>query len=262
MTWQGWLQIALFAVLIIAAVRPLGGYMARVIDGGCTPPQRLFRPLENALYRLAGVDPAEEQTWAAYALGLLAFSLAGIVMLYLLQRLQHLLPLNPQQFPPVAPDLALNTAVSFVSNTSWQSYAGETTLSYLTQMAGITVQSFLSAAAGIAVAFALIRGFARRSVATIGNVWVDLTRATLYVLLPICVVAALFFVWQGVPQTLGGYVQATTLEGASQLLARGPVASQEAIKLLVRRRRRVLQRQLGASVREPHGVRRPGRKCC
>jgi K+-transporting ATPase ATPase A chain len=149
-----------------------------------------------------------------------------------LQRVQNLLPLNPQHFPPVSPDLALNTAVSFASNTSWQSYAGETTLSYLTQMAGITVQSFLSAAAGIAVAIALVRGFARRSMATIGNVWVDLTRATLYILLPICVVAALFFVWQGVPQTLDAYAQATTLEGAPQLLARGPVASQEAIKLL------------------------------
>ena len=145
MTWQGWAQIALFAALVTAAVRPLGGYMARVIDGGSTPLQRLFRPFETALYRLAGVDPTEEQTWPAYALGLLAFSLAGIVMLYALQRLQNLLPLNPQHFPPVPPDLALNTAVSFATNTSWQSYAGETTLSYLTQMAGITVQSFLSA---------------------------------------------------------------------------------------------------------------------
>jgi K+-transporting ATPase ATPase A chain len=232
MTWQGWMQVAVFAALITAAVRPLGGYMARVIDGGYTPLQRLFGPFEAALYRLAGVDPTEEQTWPAYAFGLLAFSLAGILMLYALQRLQNLLPLNPQHFPPVAPDLALNTAVSFVTNTSWQSYAGETTLSYLSQMAGITVQSFLSAAAGIAVAIALVRGFARRSVTTIGNVWVDLTRATVYVLLPICVVAALFFVWQGVPQTLDSYVQATTLEGAPQLLARGPVASQEAIKLL------------------------------
>jgi K+-transporting ATPase ATPase A chain len=232
MTWQGWLQIALFAALITAAVRPLGGYMARVIDGGCTPLQRVFSPFEAALYRLAGVDPAEEQTWPAYAFGLLAFSLAGTLMLYALQRLQGVLPLNPQQFDTVPPDLALNTAVSFATNTSWQSYVGETTLSYLTQMAGITVQSFLSAAAGIAVAIALVRGFARHSMATIGNVWVDLTRATLYVLLPICVVAGLFFVWQGVPQTLGGYVHATTLEGVPQLLARGPVASQEAIKLL------------------------------
>jgi K+-transporting ATPase ATPase A chain len=232
MTWQGWLQIALFAALATAAVRPLGGYMARVFDAGSTPLQRLLRPFESALYRLAGVDPAQEQSWPSYAFGLLAFHLAGIVMLYTLQRLQNVLPLNPQHLDAVPPDLALNTAVSFATNTSWQSYAGETTLSYLVQMAGITVQSFLSGAAGIAVAIALVRGFARRSVKTIGNVWVDLTRATLYVLLPICVVAALFFVWQGVPQTLGAYVHASTVEGVPQLLARGPVASQEAIKLL------------------------------
>jgi K+-transporting ATPase ATPase A chain len=160
------------------------------------------------------------------------FHLAGIVVLYGLERLQNAPPLNPQQFGAVPPDLALNTAVSFATNTSWQSYAGETTLSYFVQMAGITVLSFLSAAAGIAVAIALVRGFARQQAGTIGNVRVDLTRATLDVLLPICVVATLFFVWQGVPQTLGGYVQATTLEGAQQLLAPGPVASQEAIKLL------------------------------
>jgi K+-transporting ATPase ATPase A chain len=232
MTWQGWLQIAVFAVLATATVRPLGGYIARVIDAGSTTPQRLLRPIETGFYRLAGIDPAEEQTWPAYALGLLVFHLAGIVMLYALQRLQSCLPLNPRQFGAVAPDLALNTAVSFATNTSWQSYAGETTLSNLTQMAGITVQSFLSAAAGIAVAIALVRGFARRSAATIGNVWVDLTRATLYILLPVCVVATVFLVWQGVPQTLGDYVRATTLEGAQQMLARGPVASQEAIKLL------------------------------
>jgi K+-transporting ATPase ATPase A chain len=232
MTWQGWLQIALFAALVVAAIRPLGGYMARVFDGPRTPLQRLLRPFEFALYRLAGIDPAQEQHWSSYAGGLLVFHLAGIVMLYGMQRLQAVLPLNPQQFGAVPPDLALNTAVSFATNTSWQSYAGETTLSYFVQMAGITVQSFLSAAAGIAVAIALVRGFARRSAATIGNVWVDLTRATLYLLLPICVVATLFFVWQGVPQTLGGYVHAATLQGAQQLLARGPVASQEAIKLL------------------------------
>jgi K+-transporting ATPase ATPase A chain len=231
-TWQCWLQIGLFAALSTAAVRPLGGYLARVFNGGCTPLQRLLRPSEAALYRLAGVDPAREQTWPTYASGLLVFHLTGIITLYGLQRLQDVLPLNPQQFDAVRPDLALNTAVSFATNTSWQSYAGETTLSYLTQMAGITVQSFLSAAAGIAVAIALVRGFARGSVETIGNVWVDLTRATLYVLLPICGFAALFFVWQGVPQTLGGYVHATTLEGVPQLLARGPIASQEAIKLL------------------------------
>ena len=231
MTWQGWLQIAVFAALITAAVRPLGAYVALIVDG----PLKVPRPLaafERGLYRLAGVDPGQEQSWIGYAVAVLCFHFVGIAALYLLQRVQNVLPLNPQQFAAVAPDLALNTAVSFTTNTSWQSYAGETTLSYLSQMAGLTVQSFLSAATGIAVAVALIRGFARRTSETIGNFWVDLTRITLYVLLPICIVASLFLVWQGVPQTLGGYVDATTLEGAHQVLARGPVASQEAVKLL------------------------------
>ena len=231
MSWQGWLQIVVFAALITAAVRPLGGHIARSLDG-CGRVQRALAPIENGLYRLAGVDPTEEQSWVGYALALLWFHLAGIVALYSMQRLQNLLPLNPQQFDAVSPDLALNTAVSFATNTSWQSYGGETTLSYFAQMAGITVQSFLSGATGVAVAIALVRGFTRRSSQTIGNFWVDLTRVTLYVLLPICVVAALFLVWQGVPQTLGAYANATTLEGANQVLARGPVASQMAIKLL------------------------------
>jgi potassium-transporting ATPase potassium-binding subunit len=232
MTWQGWAQLALFALLVAATVRPLGGYIVRVIEGGCTPLQRFLRPAETAFYRLAGVDPVEEQTWPAYALGLLMFHLIGFLVLFGLQRAQNILPLNPQQFAAVSPDLALNTAVSFVTNTSWQSYGGETTLSNLVQMAGITVQSFLSAAAGIAVAIALVRGFARRSVRTIGNVWVDLTRATLYVLLPICVIGGSFLVWQGVPQTLGGFVHAATLEGTAQVIARGPVASQQVIAVL------------------------------
>jgi K+-transporting ATPase ATPase A chain len=231
MTWQGWLQIALFAALITSVVKPLGGYIARSVDG-CGRVQRALAPIENGLYRLAGVDPAEEQNWISYALALLSFHLAGIVALYALQRLQNLLPLNPQHFDAVAPDLALNTAVSFATNTSWQSYGGETTMSNLSQMAGITVQSFLSGATGVAVAIALARGFARRSAQTIGNFWVDLTRITLYVLLPICIVVGLFLVWQGVPQTLGAYVGATPLEGANQLIARGPVASQEVIKLM------------------------------
>ena len=231
MTWQGWLQIALFAALIAGVVKPLGGHIARSLDG-CGRLQRALAPIENGLYRLAGVDPAEEQSWVGYALAMLCFNVVGIVALYALQRLQNLLPLNPQQFDAVAPDLALNTAVSFATNTSWQSYGGETALSNFSQMAGITVQSFLSGATGVAVAIALVRGFARRSSQTIGNFWIDLTRITLYVLLPICVLAALFLVWQGVPQTLGAYVSATTLEGANQVLARGPVASQMAIKLL------------------------------
>ena len=231
MTWQGWLQIAIFAALVVVVVKPLGGYIARIADGSSRV-VRLFAPLENGLYRLAGVNPAEEQTWVGYALALLAFHIAGIVALYALQRLQNVLPLNPQQMGAVAPDLALNTAVSFATNTSWQSYGGETTMSYLTQIAGIVVQSFLSCAAGVAVALALIRGFARRSARTIGNFWVDMTRVTLYVLLPVCVVATLILVWQGVPQTFGAYVNATTLEGGTQVLARGPVASQVAVAVL------------------------------
>jgi potassium-transporting ATPase potassium-binding subunit len=231
MTWQGWAQIAVFAALITALVKPLGGYLIESLDGrGWLP--RLVAPLENGLYRLAGVDQAAEQGWVCYAAALLWFNLVGILALYALQRLQNLLPLNPQHFGAVAPDLAMNTAVSFATNTSWQSYGGETTLGYLVQMAGITVQSFLSGATGVAVGIALVRGFARRSARTIGNFWVDVTRSTLYVLLPICIVAGLFFVWQGVPQTLDPSVTATTLEGAHQVIARGPVASQEAIKLL------------------------------
>jgi len=228
---QGWLQIFAFAVLITASVGPLGGYIAQLIQGKSRI-QRLFEPIENSLYRLAGVDPAEEQSWVTYALALLLFNVAGIAVLYALLRLQYLLPLNPQGMGAVSPDLALNTAVSFAANTSWQSYGGETTLGYFAQMAGITVQSFLSGASGIAVAIALVRGFARRSVLTIGNFWVDLTRVTLYLLLPICILVTLFLIWQGVPQTLGPYVGATTLEGATQMLARGPVGSQETIKLL------------------------------
>jgi K+-transporting ATPase ATPase A chain len=232
MTVIGWLQITLFAAIIGVLTRPLGGYLARVYAGERTPLRPLIAPVEKALYRLAGIEPQTEQSWYEYAISLLVFHAAGILALYGLLRLQSILPLNPQALTAVSPDLALNTAVSFVTNTSWQSYGGETTLSYLSQMAGITVQSFLSAASGMAVAIALIRGFARRRTATIGNFWVDLTRGTLYVLLPICVVAALFLMADGVPQTLSAAAEVTTLEGGLQVIARGPVATQEAIKLL------------------------------
>ena len=188
--------------------------------------------VERGLYRLGGIEPASQQNWVSYALSLLAFNFFGMILLYGLQRLQLLLPYNPQGLPAPSSDLALNTAVSFTTNTSWQSYAGESTLSYFTQMTGITGQSFLSAASGIAAAIALIRAFARRNAATIGNFWADMVRATLYVLLPICIIAGLFLVWRGVPQTLGGSVETTTLEGGKQLIARGPVASQIATKML------------------------------
>ena len=232
MTVTGWLEIALFAAIVGLLTRPLGGYLAQVYAGQRTLLQRLIGPAETALYRLAGIKPETEQSWYGYAISLLVFHAVGIIALYGLLRLQSVLPLNPQDLTGVAPDLALNTAVSFVTNTSWQSYGGETTLSYASQMAGITVQSFLSAASGMAVAIALIRGFARRRSATIGNFWVDLTRGTLYVLLPICIVAALFLLANGVPQTLAPSAEVTTLDGGLQVIARGPVATQEAIKLL------------------------------
>ena len=218
--------------MIAGLTKPLGFYMARVFAGERTVLRPVLGPIEKVLYRVAGVDPAKEQSWLDYAFSFLAFNLFGILALYALQRLQLLLPFNPQSMAGVSPDLSLNTAISFTTNTSWQSYAGETTLSYFSQMTGITVQSFLSAASGIAVAIALIRGFARRRAPTIGNFWTDMVRATLYVLLPICIVASLFLIWQGVPQTLEGSVDATTLEGGKQLIARGPVASQIAIKML------------------------------
>jgi len=232
MTLLGLLQIAIFAALVAGLTKPLGFYMTKVFAGERTLFRRLAGPIERALYRVSSVDPAQEQGWRDYALSLLAFNLLGVLALYGIQRLQLLMPINPQHMAGVSPDLALNTAVSFATNTSWQSYAGETTLSYFSQMTGITVQSFLSAASGIAVAVALIRGFARRNAQTIGNFWVDMVRATLYVLLPICVVASLFLVWQGVPQMLQGSTDAVTLESGKQLIARGPVASQVAIKML------------------------------
>ena len=232
MTISGWLQIALFAAIVGLLTRPLGGYLARVYGGERTFLHPLLGPIETGLYRLAGVRPDAEQTWYRYAGSLLLFHALGIASLYALLRLQSWLSLNPQGLAAVAPDLALNTAVSFVTNTSWQSYSGETTLGYTAQMAGITVQSFLSVAAGIAVAIAFIRSFTRRRSATIGNFWTDMTRGTLYVLLPICVVAALFLVSAGVPQTLAPPAVVTTLEGGTQVIARGPVATQEVIKLM------------------------------
>ena len=232
MTVLGWIQILVFAGIVAALVLPLGAYMTRVFAGERTLLSPVVAPVERLLYRLAGIDAEREQPWATYALAMLALSLVGCLAVYALQRLQHLLPFDPQGLGPVAPGLALNTAVSFTTNTNWQSYAGESTMSYLVQMAALTVQNFLSAATGIVLAIALIRGFARRSAQTIGNFWVDITRCTLYLLLPISIVAALLFVWLGVPQTLAPYVHATTLEGARQTIALGPVASQEAIKLL------------------------------
>jgi K+-transporting ATPase ATPase A chain len=232
MTILGWIQILLYCAIIVALVRPLGGYMTRVFAGERTLLSPLLAPVERGLYRLAGVNPKIEQHWLTYAVAMLLFNFAGLVLLYALQRVQGALPLNPESMPAVAPDLAFNTAASFVTNTNWQNYGGESTMGYFVQMAGLTVQNFVSAATGVALALALIRGFAQRQAMTIGNFWADLTRCVLYVLLPISFIAALFFVWQGVPQNLGGYVEATTLEGAKQTIAQGPAASQLAIKML------------------------------
>jgi K+-transporting ATPase ATPase A chain len=232
MTFNGWLQIALFCVVIALIVKPFGGYMTRVFTGERTFLSPVLRPLERAFYELSGVDEKSDQNWLTYAVSMLLFSLVGFASIYALMRFQAMLPFNPAGQPAVEEGLAFNTAMSFNTNTNWQSYVPETTMSYLVQMAGLTVHNFVSAATGIALAIALIRGFTRRSAKGIGNFWVDLTRCTLYVLLPICIVVGLFFVWQGMPQNLGAYTEATTLEGAKQVIAQGPVASQEVIKML------------------------------
>ncbi|MGC1879931.1 MAG: potassium-transporting ATPase subunit KdpA, partial [Pseudolabrys sp.] len=221
-----------YCAIIVAITPVLGGYMTRVFNGQRTFLTPILRPVELALYGAAGVDEKSEQGWLAYTVGMLLFHIGGFLILYGLMRFQALLPFNPAEQSAVAPDLSFNTAVSFMTNTNWQNYGGESTLSYLVQMLGLTHQNFLSAATGIVLAVALIRGFARHSVRTIGSFWVDITRCTLYVLLPICIPFALFLVWQGMPQTLGAYVDVTTLEGAKQTIAVGPVASQVAIKML------------------------------
>ncbi len=232
MTINGWIQILVFCGIVVALVKPLGGYMTRVFNGERTFLSPVFAPIERGLYAASGTHEREEQHWTSYVIAMLLFNLAGFLLIYFLQRFQASLPLNPAEMPAVPSALAFNTAASFVSNTNWQNYGGESTMSYLTQMAALTVQNFLSAATGVALAIALIRAFARRSMTTIGNFWVDMTRCTLYILLPICIVLALVYVWLGMPQTIGPYVSATTLEGAQQTIAVGPVATQIAIKML------------------------------
>ena len=232
MTVIGWIQILLYCAIIVAAARPLGGYMTRVFNGERTFLSPVIAPIERGLYRIAGVDATREQHWLTYTVAMLLFHVGGFVILFALMRLQAVLPFNPVGQSAVSEDLSFNTAISFITNTNWQNYGGESTMSYLVQMLGLTHQNFLSAATGIALAVALIRGFARSQTKTIGNFWVDVTRTTLYVLLPFCIIYTLFLVSQGIPQTLGGSVEATTLEGAKQTIAVGPVASQVAIKML------------------------------
>jgi len=233
MTFNGWIQIAIYFALILVCVKPLGLYMARVFNGERTFLTPVFRPVERGLYRICGVDEAQEQHWIAYTVGMLLFSLASFLLLYGLQRLQAVIPLfNPAGMAAVSPDSSFNTSVSFTTNTNWQGYGGETTMSYLTQMAGLTVQNFVSATVGIVLAIALVRGFARRQARTVGNFWVDLTRGVLYVMLPMSIVVCLALVALGVPQNLAAYTDAATLEGAKQVIAQGPAASQIAIKQL------------------------------
>ena len=249
MTNNGWFQILFFLIVVLALTKPLGAFMTRVFNREKTFLDPALRPVEKLLYRLTGVDETKEMRWTEYAGAMLLFSGVSMIVLYLLQRVQSFLPLNPQKLPPVAPDLAFNTAVSFTTNTNWQAYVPETTMSYLTQMAGLAYHNFISAAVGIALAIAIVRGIARREKDTLGNFWVDMVRAALWVLMPICILGALFLVWQGVPQNLKPYdtvqlldpqtVQTTDSSGKAttqivkqQTIAQGPVASQEMIKEL------------------------------
>ena len=241
MTLLGIAQIVIFFAVVIAITKPIGVFMHRVFEGERTFLHPVFRPLERLIYWLGGVREGEEQSWIRYSASMISLSIFSFLFVYLLQRLQGHLPLNPMHFStpqapanatPMTPDLAFNTAVSFTTNTNWQAYSPDTTMSYLTQMAALAVQNFVSAAVGIAVAVALIRGFARHTAKTIGNFWVDVTRGTVYVLLPICILATLFFVWQGSIENFKGPATATTLEGPTQVIEQGPLASQLAIKML------------------------------
>src|SRR6202162_3080586 len=241
MTILGIAQIVIFFVILLAITKPVGVFMYRVFEGERTFLHPIFRPLERLIYWLGGVRENEEQSWVRYSASMISLSIFSFLFVYVLQRLQGHLPLNPMHFStaqappnatPMTPDLAFNTAVSFATNTNWQSYSPDTTMSYLTQMAALAVQNFVSAAVGIAVAVALIRGFARHTAKTIGNLWVDVTRGTLYILMPICILATVFFVWQESIQNFKGPATATTLEGATQVIEQGPLASQLAIKML------------------------------
>lgn len=230
MTIVGWIQIAVIFALVLICVKPFGVFMANVFNGNRTFLSPVLGPIERGFYRLAGVDAAKEQNSRSYTVAMLVFNATGFAFLYALMRAQAVLPLNPQGFSAVSPDLAFNTAASFVTNTNWQAYGGETTMSHLVQMAGLTVQNFLSASTGIALALVFVRALGRSGASTVGNFWTDMTRATLYILLPLSVIVAFAYIATGLPQTLLGSVDATTLEGAKQTIALGPVASQEAIK--------------------------------
>ncbi|HLI04611.1 MAG TPA: potassium-transporting ATPase subunit KdpA, partial [Terracidiphilus sp.] len=232
MTANGWIQFAIYCAVLLLSVKPVGAYLARVMEREGTWLDPVLRPIERLIYRLCGVNAQAEMSWRQYAYAALGFSAVSLLLTYAIERLQAMLPWNPQHLAAVGPDLAWNTAASFTTNTNWQSYTPETTMSYLTEMAGLATHNFWSAALGICVAVALIRGIRRTQSATIGNFWVDMTRTTLYVLLPACVIYALLLVGQGVPQNLHAYTAVHTVENGSQTIAQGPVASQEAIKML------------------------------
>ncbi|TCP88744.1 K+-transporting ATPase ATPase A chain [Sphingomonas sp. PP-CE-1A-559] len=232
MTFEGWILILGFVGILLALTKPVGMWLFALYEGRRTPIHAILGPVETGFYKLSGIDPKQEQGWRRYALHMIMFNAMLMALTYAVLRLQGVLPGNPQGLAGLSPHLAFNTAISFTTNTNWQSYGGESTVSNFSQMFGLTIHNFLSAATGIALAFALFRGFARRSSATIGNFWADMTRVTLYVLLPICVVVTLFYIASGVPQTMAGTVDITTLEGLKQTLTLGPVASQEAIKML------------------------------
>ncbi len=232
MTFQGWILILGFVAILLALTKPVGAWLFTLYEGRRTPLHIVLGPVERGFYALAGINPDAEQGWRRYALHMLLFNVALMAFTYAVLRLQGVLPGNPQGLAGLSPNLAFNTAISFTTNTNWQSYGGESTMSNLSQMLGLTIHNFLSAATGIALAFALFRGFARRESKAIGNFWADMTRVTLYILLPISIVYALFLIASGVPQTMAGVVDVQTLEGAKQSLLLGPVASQEAIKML------------------------------
>ena len=232
MTVQGWILIIAFTGILLALTKPVGLWLFALYEGRRTPLHRVLGPVERGFYRLSGIDPDADQSWRRYAVHMLAFNVMLMVFTYAVLRLQSVLPLNPQGLAGVSEHLSFNTAISFTANTNWQSYGGESTMSNLSQMLGLTIHNFLSASTGIALAFALFRGFARREASGVGNFWADITRITLYLLLPLCVAITIFYIASGVPQTLAGTIDVTTLEGARQTLAIGPVASQEAIKMI------------------------------
>ena len=234
MNLSGWLQLAVFIIALAALTKPVGLYLVKVLDpGGKTFLDPVFKPVERLIYRILGVDPFKEQDWKGYAVSVVLFSGVSMLFTYAILRLQHLLPLNPQGFAPMSSHLAFNTAASFTTNTNWQSYGGESTLSYFSQMVGLTFHNFISAAVGIAVAAALVRGITRDKVKHIGNFWADVTRSCLYLFLPLSLLISIFLVSQGMIQNFSPYVKAKTLEtGAVQTIAQGPMASQVAIKML------------------------------